>query len=137
MRSNFITAAHVTGIMNIEADAESRIVETKTDWKLNESYFHITFNDLRISFSVKLFTSWINTQLSRFYLCRQDRNAKVINAFTVNRYANDFYCFPPSSCIGKVIQWIISDKISGILIVSILVCVFNRLACRLSVFHAT
>lgn len=57
MRSNFITAAHVTGIMNIEADAESRIVETKTDWKLNESYFHITFNDLRISFSVKLFTS--------------------------------------------------------------------------------
>ena len=37
--------------------------------------------------------------------------------FTVNWLAIDFHCFPPFSCIGKVIQKIISDKASGILIV--------------------
>ena len=103
MKSNFITAAHVPGIMNVKADVEARSPETKAAGKLNEFYFHSSFNDLIISSSVNVFASWINAKIPRFFSYRQDLNAKVINAFTVNRHIIDFYCFLPCSCIGKVI----------------------------------
>ena len=117
MRNNFITAAHIPGILNVEADAESRNSETTTKWKLNEALFRSILHHFRCSPSVDLFVSRINTQLPRFFAYRPDPNAEVINAFTVNWNKVDFYCFPPFSCIGKVIQKIISDKASGILIV--------------------
>ena len=117
MRNNFATAAHIPGILNVEADAESRNSETRTEWKLNEALFRSILHHFRCSPSVELFASWINTQLPRFFAYRPDPNAEFINAFTVNWNKVDFYCFPPFSCIGKVIQKIISDKASGILIV--------------------
>ena len=40
MRNNFITAAHIAGIMNFEADVESRSSEKRSERKLNGSYFH-------------------------------------------------------------------------------------------------
>ena len=57
MKSNFITAAHVPGIMNVKADVEARSPETKAAGKLNEFYFHSSFNDLIISSSVNVFAS--------------------------------------------------------------------------------
>ena len=38
-RDIFITAAHITGILNLEADQESRKSELRTEWKLHESIF--------------------------------------------------------------------------------------------------
>ena len=54
---SFITAAHVPGIMNVKADVEARSPETKAAGKLNEFYFHSSFNDLIISSSVNVFAS--------------------------------------------------------------------------------
>ena len=34
-----ITAAHIPGILNVEAEQESRKSELRTEWKLNESIF--------------------------------------------------------------------------------------------------
>ena len=102
MRNNFITAAHIPGILNVEADAESRNSETRTEWKLNEALFRSILHHFRCSPSVDLFASRINPQLPRFFAYRPDPNAEVINAFTVNWNKVDFYCFPPFSCIGKV-----------------------------------
>ena len=38
-RDIFITAAHITGILNLEADQESRKSELRTEWKLHEFIF--------------------------------------------------------------------------------------------------
>ena len=42
--------------------------------------------------------------------------AEVINAFCISWNDLPFYCFPPFSCIGKVLQKIISSNATGILI---------------------
>ena len=139
MRNNFITTTQISDIMNIEADAESRSSEIRSEWKLNESYIQSILNHLKISPSVDLLASRINTQLTRFFSYRPDPNAEVIKTSTVNWRTIDFCCFSPVCFIGKVIQKIISDKTSVILSVPklVLVCIFNRLACRTSVFHST
>ena len=46
-RNNFMTAAHIPGVMNVEADAESRSSETKTEWKMNESYSNSFLHQFR------------------------------------------------------------------------------------------
>ena len=67
--------------------------------------------------SVDLFTSRINSQLSRFFAYRPDPKAEVINVFCVSWHYLSFYCFPPFSCIGKILQKINFDNATGILIV--------------------
>ena len=41
----------------------------------------------------------------------------MINEFCVSWHNLSFYCFPPFLCIGEVLQKIISDNATGILIV--------------------
>ena len=36
-RNNFLTATHISGILDIDADAESREAETRTEWKLSSN----------------------------------------------------------------------------------------------------
>ena len=64
-----------------------------------------------------MFASTINAQLPRFFPYRQNPKAEVINAFCVSWHNLSFYCFRLFSCIGKVLQKIISDNAIGILIV--------------------
>ena len=116
MRNSFITAAHNPGIMNVGANAESRSSETRTEWKLNESDFHSISNHFRSNTSVDLFTSWINSQLARFFMHQPDRNAGVIDAFTVNLHTIDFYRLTQFFCFRKRKEKIILDKASGMLI---------------------
>ena len=117
-RDIFITAAHIPGILNVEADQESRKSELRTEWKLHESNFGYIQKYLNFYPSVDLFASRINAQLPRFFAYRPDPKAEVINAFCVSWHNLSFYSFPPFSCIGKVLQKIISGNATGILIVS-------------------
>ena len=110
-------AAHIPGILNVEADQESRKSELRTEWKLHESIFGYVQKYLNFYPSVDLFASRINAQLPRLFAYRPDPKAEVINAFCVSWHNLSFYCFPPFSCIGKVLQKIISDNATGILIV--------------------
>jgi len=38
-RENWLTVTHIPGILNVEADKESREAETRTEWKLNKKTF--------------------------------------------------------------------------------------------------
>ena len=66
---------------------------------------------------VDLFASRINTQLPIFYSYCPHPQASIINAFSVNWNEIHLYCFPPFSCVGKVIQKVIFDEATGILVV--------------------
>ena len=86
-RDIFITAAHIPGILNVKADPESRKSELKT------------------------------AQLPQSFAYQPDPKAEVINAFCVSWHNLSFYCFPQFSCIGKVLQKVISYNATGTLIV--------------------
>ena len=116
-RDTFITTAHIPGILNVKADQESRKSELRTEWKLHKSIFGYIQKYLDFYPSVDLFASRINVQLPRFFAYRPDPKAEVINAFCLSWHNLSFYCFPPFSCKGNILQKIISDNATGILIV--------------------
>ena len=113
----FITATHIPGILNVEADQGSRKSEIRTEWKLHESVFSYIPKYLVFYPSVDLFASRINPQVPQFFAYRSEPKADMINTFCVSWYNLSFYCSPPFSCIGKLLQKIISNNANGVLIV--------------------
>ena len=67
-KNNWISATHIPGILNVEADRESRECETRTEWMLNKNSFHNVIRELQYTPSVDLFAGRINTQLKSFSL---------------------------------------------------------------------
>ena len=116
-RQNWLTASHIPGILNVEADEESRKNETKTEWKLNSEVFNSLSHSLHFVPTIDLFASRINTQLPRFFAFRPDPDAEAINAFSMTWTKLKCYAFPPFICIDRVLQKIRFDKATGILVV--------------------
>ena len=57
-RNNWLLATHIPGILNVEADRESRDCETRTEWVLNKGIFNYVIG---VFYSVvDLFASRIN-----------------------------------------------------------------------------
>ena len=110
-----ITAAHISGILNVEADQESKKSKLSTEWKLHESVYAYIQKYLDFYPLVDLFASRINAQLPRVFAYRPDPKPEVIYAFCVSWHNLSFYCFPPFSCIGKALQKLIYDNATGIL----------------------
>ena len=68
-------------------------------------------------FNQRLFASRLNKQLPVFCSFRPDPEASFINAFTISWANKKLYCFPPSSCILQVLQKIIQDQATGVVVV--------------------
>ena len=116
-KENWITASHIPGVLNVEADLESRKAESRTEWMLNRDIFQYVTNEFCFFPVMDLFASRLNNQLQRFASFRPDPEAEIIDSFTVSWSDIDFYAFPPFICIGRVIQKINMDGATGILIV--------------------
>ena len=63
-RNIHITAQHLPGLLNTIADAESRTLRDRTDWKLNPVIFHM-IDQLWGPLEVDLFASRLSTQCQR------------------------------------------------------------------------
>lgn len=116
-KNNWIVATHLPGILNVEADRESRQQETRTEWMLNKSTFRYALKELDFRPETDLFASRINKQLPAFFSYRPDPDCIGVNSFTEDWHNISFYAFPPFACLPQVIQKIHSDKAVGILVV--------------------
>ena len=116
-RDIWLSSAHIPGKFNVEADEESRKTESRLEWKLNEVLFTETVKYLHFTPEVDLFASRINKQLVRFCAFRPDPDAEVIDAFSVDWGDIKFYAFPPFNIINRVLQKVVADKATGIIIV--------------------
>ena len=112
-----MTATHIPGVFNEDADRESRKQELRTEWMLNRRDFHCITKKLNVSPPIDLFVSKLNTQLPEFIYYRPNPESKAVNAFTQSWTALKFYAFPPFICLPRVIQKIWQDKAEGILVV--------------------
>ena len=61
----WVSAAHIPGKNNIEADQQSRILQDATEWKLHPVLFH-KIADKFGKPGIYLFVSRINRQLKRY-----------------------------------------------------------------------
>ena len=65
---------------------------------------------------INFFATRLNTQLSTFVSYRPDTECIVVNAFLLDWSKLDFYAFPPSFCLNRVLQKIYQDKAKVIVI---------------------
>ena len=109
VRGIWISATHIPGSSNDEADAESRAPQGDTEWALNDEVFR-TILDVYGQPEIDLFASRINHKLSKYVAWKPDPHAIHIDAFTMS-WANDYlYLFPPFSLISHVLAKVAADQ---------------------------
>ena len=65
-RNIWLSAAHIAGKCNIQADLESRHSVTETEWMLNSTLFSNALSELDFTPEIDLFASRLNAQFPRY-----------------------------------------------------------------------
>lgn len=115
-RGIFIFASYINSYDNVEADEESRSTAIETEYSLNTT----AFSDIKKQFGtpeVDLFASQLNAKCHTYFSWRQDPDSSGVDAFTISWTNIYFYAFPPFSLIPRVLNKIILEKATGILVV--------------------
>ena len=115
-RNIWLSAAHIPGAKNSDADFQSRHLNSNLEWSIS----NLTFNKIVCFFgkpTIDLFASRLNRQVETFVSWKPDPLASFVDAFSLNWSKYDFYAFPPFSLVGRCLQKINLDKASGIMVV--------------------
>ena len=115
-RNIWLSASHLPGCENTEADRESRHFNDRTEWKLESKIYH-SITKRFVQPSIDLFASRLNKQCPVYASWRPDPDALFVYAFSANWSNFFFYAFPPFSLIGKCLEKIQANKAEGILVV--------------------
>ena len=102
-RNIMLTAAHIPGIDNVDADRASRDLNVDTEWMLKPSIFQ----RLTVYFGqpdIDLFATRINKQIEQFISWKPDPDALFVDALLYD-WSNIYgYAFPPFSLVSRVLQ---------------------------------
>lgn len=115
-RNITIVASYIASKENIEADAESRVLEPETEFEL-AAY---AFREIVQRFGqpeVDLFASRSNKKCRRFVSWKRDPESEAVDAFTIPWAHIYFYAFPPFNLILRCLRKIKRDGAEGILVV--------------------
>lgn len=99
----WLSAAHVPGVDNTEADRASRKFADETEWSLNSGIFQNICNQFGVP-DIDLFASRLNSKVPVFCAWKPDPDAMAVDAFTVDWQAYFGYIFPPFVLISAVLQ---------------------------------
>ncbi|XP_046860900.1 uncharacterized protein LOC124454136 [Xenia sp. Carnegie-2017] len=113
----WLTAAHIPGLQNVTADRESRISRRETEWQLNKTLFTCAIQKLDVTPNIDLFASRLNHQVKPYVSYQPDPYAIAVNAFTISWANYTFYAFPPFSIVSQVLQKIVQEKSTGLVLV--------------------
>ena len=117
-REIWLSACHIPGSTNVDADTESRNTNSSTEWSLHSDVF-ADINKMWGPFHVDLFASRLNFKVSTYASWKPDPGAKYVNAFYMSWNEHYFYAFPPFSVIAACLQKIDQDQATGVLVVPI------------------
>lgn len=115
-RDIWVSAVHIPGKTNVDADEQSREFYDKHEWSVNNT----VFQDIKVQFpdlNIDLFASRLNHKIEAYCSWRPDPYSSFIDAFSINWQDYKFYAFPPFSLVTRCLQKIIKEKSQGILIV--------------------
>ena len=104
-----LVAVHRPAKVNVRADRLSRWKKDHTDIRLKPAVFHRI--DQRYGpHSVDLFATWDNALLNRFVSWRPDPSAIAVDAFMFPMKGENPYCFPPVSCIPRLLREVLRQQ---------------------------
>jgi len=113
-RNLWVSAAHIAGKSNVEADHESKQHQTATEWMLNKALLSQALESLQFTPEIDLFASRLNCQFPQYVAYRPDPGAMDIDAFSLIWTGLKFYAFPPFSVIPSLLKKIQEDKAEGV-----------------------
>ena len=112
----WLTAEHIEGTKNCEADFQSRTQNDRTEWSLQQSIFDQLCRIFGTP-DVDAFASRLNNKLAKFVSWQCDPGSFHVNAFTLPWH--DLYCylFPPFSLLPRVAQKLHQEQPAQALII--------------------
>lgn len=113
--SIWVTATHIPGKANVEADFHSRNFNERTEWELDSHIFYSIVSKLGTP-CIDAFASYQNKKLPTYYSWKSDPEASHVDAFTINWNGPLIYCFPPFSLLGRCLQKISLDQAEAIVV---------------------
>ena len=113
-----ITAAHIPGAINEEADALSRSYKDDLEWSLDNSIFQ-KIRSLHPLVEIDMFASRLNAKLKKYVSFYLDHEAFAVDAFSMNWDKKVLYMFPPFSVIPRILQKIQMDQAEVVLVAPI------------------
>lgn len=111
-----LMAAHIPGVLNIDADRESRCTNVDTEWMLKPQIFK-ELNQTLVTVDIDLFATRINAQLPKYVSWRPDPCAFSIDAFSLLWSDFKAYIFPPFSLIPRILQKLEEDQTQQALVI--------------------
>ena len=113
----WLSAAHCPGVLNVKADAASRLFNDNTEWMLKRSLFRRICTHFGTP-SIDLFASRLNNQVAQYCSWQPDPGAIIIDCFSVDWSSHQLiYAFPPFSLIGRTLQKIAQECLHAIVVV--------------------
>ena len=114
--NSFISAVHIPGKHNIEADRFSRKFSNNTEWQLNLKIF-IEITKKFCYTEIGLVVTRMKTQLQNYgaWFCEPD--AKAVGTFLTDWGKQLYYIFPSNSLLGKITSKTWQDKAHCIVII--------------------
>ena len=115
-QSVWVSAAHIPGTLNIEADSFSRNFNKTIKWKLSTHLFQ-NLSGISGKPTIDLLASRINHQIDKYISWKPDPKTLASDAFSIKRNTEFCYIFPPFSLLGKVTAKIYRDKTKAIVVI--------------------
>ena len=116
-RDLWLSAAHIPGAQNIEADEASRVLDDRTEWALRGDPFKIMCKIFGEP-TIDLFASRLNHKVPWYCSWEPEPGAVFIDSFMYNWGTETLiYAFPPFSVIHMVMRKLIQDKAEAIVVV--------------------
>ena len=112
----WISAAHIPGKDNIDADEQSRAFNDATEWSISDFIFR-QIVDIWGDPDIDLFATRINCKIPMYVSWKPDPGCQAVDAFSFPWNYHLAYCFPPFSMVMKTISKIQRDQQEAILIV--------------------
>ena len=111
----FIHAEHLPGKLNVRADWHPRHTQDCSDWQLHPLIFQ-QLQDRLGPFSIDLFASRTNVQLSTYCSWKLDPSAIAIGALSISWRDHYPYLFPPFSLLSRCLEKINRQKVEAVVI---------------------
>ena len=108
-RSIWLSAAHIPGVDNVEADHASRVFKDELEWTLTDHVYQSIVKKFGRP-DIDLFASHLNCKVPMFCSYQPDPLAHTIDAFNLNWHGFLGYAFPPFCLLGRIMQKIVQDN---------------------------
>ncbi|KAG8573945.1 hypothetical protein GDO81_008956 [Engystomops pustulosus] len=111
-----ISAIHIRGVLNVQADWLSRNPVRPSEWSLNKQVFQQIVQKMGLP-QIDLMASRSNSQLPQFCSLYKQENPVVVDALSFDWTDQFLYIFPPFPLIPRVLQKIRREKTTIIAVI--------------------